>query len=343
MAQRPFLSVIVPVYNAERYLSQTLNSILSQTFSDFEVICVDDCSSDRSFEILKEYGKKDGRIKFIKTETNVGAGKARDIAVDMAEGLYITFVDSDDTIEPELYEKAAEATGDGKADVVKWGASEEHFGENGKFLKSVPIIPNAAYCINEKDIIKESIILEEQTLFGYLWNSFYKTEIIKQNNLRIKDVLFYEDYFFNLDFIKYAKTMAVIDFCGYHYFKRRNESVTHSFTKDYFELSYERVRTFYELCEEKNMLDGKSSEVLGNKLIRYTLSAAARNNNPLSGLDKKGRKKWAERLYEKPLYALLLGKKFKTNIIFSLFKAFINKKMTFMILFSGKILYFLGK
>ena len=298
MDQRPFLSVIIPVYNAEKYLSQTLDSILTQTFSDFEVICVDDCSSDGSFEILEDYEKKDRRIKCFKTETNLGAGEARNFAIDMAKGEYITFVDSDDTIECELYQKAAEAANEGRSDIVTWGAREEHYGKNGKFLKSIPIIPKAENCVTEEEIIRTSVLLEEQTLFGYLWNSFYKTDVVKKNSLRIKDVFFYEDYFFNLDFIKHATTMRVIDYCGYHYFKRSYESVTHSFTKDYFELSYERVRTFYELCEEKNVLDNKAVEVLGNKLIRYTMSAAARNNNTLSELDRKKRKKWAENLYE---------------------------------------------
>lgn len=92
------ISILVPVYNVEKYLRSCLDSILTQTFSNFEVICVDDGSSDKSGYILDEYARKDARIK-VKHKENSGYGQTMNIAVSMASGKYIGIVESDDTIE----------------------------------------------------------------------------------------------------------------------------------------------------------------------------------------------------------------------------------------------------
>ena len=90
------ITVIIPVYNVEKYLQKALDSIINQTLKDIEIICVDDCSTDSSFEILQEYGQKDSRIKILQTDANSGPGIARNKALDIAQGEYILFVDPDD-------------------------------------------------------------------------------------------------------------------------------------------------------------------------------------------------------------------------------------------------------
>ena len=92
----PKISVIIPVYNVEKYLSECLDSIVNQTFKDIEVICVNDCSTDNSLSILKEYASKDKRIKIISISSNRGCGYARKIALREASGEYILLCDSDD-------------------------------------------------------------------------------------------------------------------------------------------------------------------------------------------------------------------------------------------------------
>ena len=96
------LSVIVPVYNTEKYLRECLDSIINQTFRDIEIICVNDGSTDKSLEILKEYALKDNRIKVI-TQGNKGQSVARNIGLNNASGKYITFIDSDDYLDFNTY------------------------------------------------------------------------------------------------------------------------------------------------------------------------------------------------------------------------------------------------
>lgn len=104
---KPFLSIIVPVYNVEQYLEKCICSILGQSFGDFELILINDGSIDKSGLLCEEYAKKDKRIRTIHQE-NAGLSAARNAGIDIAEGEYITFVDSDDWIEPETYETAVE-------------------------------------------------------------------------------------------------------------------------------------------------------------------------------------------------------------------------------------------
>ena len=113
----PTISIIVPVYNAEKYLNQCIQSILNQTFSDLEVILVDDGSKDNSFEICKEFQKIDSRIKVLNQE-NKGAGAARNVGLAIAKGEYIGFVDSDDWIEPNMYETLYELINKNHADMA---------------------------------------------------------------------------------------------------------------------------------------------------------------------------------------------------------------------------------
>ncbi|HFU3800008.1 TPA: glycosyltransferase family 2 protein [Streptococcus suis] len=99
------ISVCVPVYNSSTYLKECIESIRNQTFKDLEIICVDDGSTDNSLEILKEFQKLDPRIQLIVQERNMGVGAARNRAIDLASGQYMSFIDSDDFIEPELFEE----------------------------------------------------------------------------------------------------------------------------------------------------------------------------------------------------------------------------------------------
>ena len=92
----PKVSVIIPVYNTEKYLKKCLDSVCNQTLSDIEIICIDDCSTDNSLNILKEYTLKDNRIKLIEFKENKGAAVARNTGIDEAKGEYIGFIDSDD-------------------------------------------------------------------------------------------------------------------------------------------------------------------------------------------------------------------------------------------------------
>lgn len=115
----PKVSVIIPVYNTEKFLRKCLDSVCNQTLQDIEIICINDCSTDGSLEILREYAGKDNRIKLIELLENCGAAKARNIGIDIAEGEYLGFVDSDDFIDLDFYKKLYGKAKETDADAVK--------------------------------------------------------------------------------------------------------------------------------------------------------------------------------------------------------------------------------
>lgn len=105
MTNDKLVSIIIPVYNASRFLEETINSIQEQTYSNWEAIFIDDCSSDNSYNLIKKYQKEDKRIKLIKNKTNSGAAVSRNNGIDHAEGDYLCFLDADDKWHPEKLEK----------------------------------------------------------------------------------------------------------------------------------------------------------------------------------------------------------------------------------------------
>lgn len=112
------ISIIMPVYNAEKYLPEALDSVLRQTYEEFELICVDDCSADKTGKILEDFQKRDKRIKILANECHLGAGLSRNRGLKEAQGKYVLFLDGDDVFEEELLEKAYAALEETEADVV---------------------------------------------------------------------------------------------------------------------------------------------------------------------------------------------------------------------------------
>ena len=334
----PYLSVIMPVYNAELYIEQAIGSILNQTFKDLELICINDCSKDKSLEIMLKLSKSDDRLIVVDSPENVGAGQARNLGILKAKGKYITFIDADDEIDSDLYRKAVCITQNNNVDEVVWGLTEMFYDTNDKFVRRVHISPQNKIATEKEEILKTLLYLEHETLFGYQWNSFYKASIIRENNIQFEKTIFYEDFFFNLDFAKHIKSIATLDDTGYYYFKRKNNSVTNSFTADYFDLSYRRINEMFEFLKANGYEGRQVCTVLGNRLLRYTLSALQRNCDKRSGWNYKDRKEWFIKTCELSLYKSLLGNAEVSNPAYFAMAFVIKHRMAFAADLLGKII-----
>lgn len=180
------ISVIVPVYNVEKYLSECLNSILAQTFNDFEVICVNDGSTDRSSEILLQYAKKDKRIKVI-TQKNQGLSMARNNGLKEAGGEYVYFMDSDDAIHPQCLEIAYSLAEKQQADLICFSyiKMKEKTSDVGAFdiskLKSKTTCSPLQYCFGKKYKIRFNVCTK-----------FYRRKLL--NGLEFIPQIHFEDY-----------------------------------------------------------------------------------------------------------------------------------------------------
>lgn len=216
------ISIITPVYNVQDYLEKCVESILSQTFKDYELIIVDDGSPDKSSDIADEYALKDSRIKVIHKE-NGGAPSARNAGIDVATGEYLYFPDSDDWLEPQYLENMYKCARSSNVDLVISGFTIEQFENNieSSFVTSVD-----SHIFNNKSAVRNNIHRYfNNMMVAVPWNKLYKASYIKNNDLRFPN-LKWDDLHFNLEALRNIDSIAISSEAGYHFFRSRPGSET---------------------------------------------------------------------------------------------------------------------
>ena len=201
----------MPVYNVEKYLRKCLDSILNQTFQDFEIICVDDGSSDKSLEILEEYAKKDSRFVILK-EIHLGAGEARNRGLELAKGKYIQFLDSDDYFEPDMLEELYNRAEKYQADLTVCSARKVD--KDGNITESGnPIWPlNLDKVLLDRPFSPEEFSEDIFSLFCVIpWNKLYLRELITKNNLKFQNLTSSNDLGFGYIVKVCAKKIVVFN------------------------------------------------------------------------------------------------------------------------------------
>lgn len=193
---QPKISVIIPVYNVEKYLPECLESILNQTFQDFEIICVDDGSTDRSLDILQEYKRKDDRFVILQ-QRHAGAGAARNHGIKLAEGKYIQFLDSDDYFEPTLLEEMYNHAEKFDSDLTV--CSSRKVDDNGNITETGS--PN--FPINIDKVPMEQVFSRQDfkdeifcLLIPVVWNKLIRKLFLEENYLEFPQLSIYEDIAF---------------------------------------------------------------------------------------------------------------------------------------------------
>ena len=155
------VSIITPVYNAERFIAQTVDSVIAQTYAQWEMLLVDDCSTDRSAQIIAQYAQRDGRIRYIRLERNMGAAAARNRGLDEARGRYVAFVDSDDLWKADKLDKQLKLMGEKHAGFTF--TAIEIIGENGTVIKPKrPVRPviNYGFLLSNTMIACSSVVVD---------------------------------------------------------------------------------------------------------------------------------------------------------------------------------------
>lgn len=209
------ISIVVPVYNTERYLSRCIGSILSQSYTNFEVLLIDDGSKDNSSKICDEYASKDQRIKVVHTE-NKGVSKARNLGILHSKGMWICFIDSDDFVE---YNYLAAFL---KCDLKSCDYIVQDFEISGyKTKKWFRVLSKGKYDIKDRKIVSDLF------LYGVPWGKLYKLSILKDNDILFDVKLsIHEDHVFVLTYLQYVKTFEVTNNKGYKYCINDEPSLT---------------------------------------------------------------------------------------------------------------------
>ena len=206
------VSVIIPVYNTEKYLPECLESVLNQTLKDIEIICVDDASSDQSGAVLDKYGRHDDRITVFHLERNQRQGHARNYGMDKARGKYVYFLDSDDMIEPEALEELSALADRDNLDVIFFDNKEKYENED---LRNIYVPPFSLREGEYRDEVVTGNELMEEFLRQNEWTCypqriFWRREFLQQNGIRYKEGCEHEDEFFAFAGILTAKRVRYV-------------------------------------------------------------------------------------------------------------------------------------
>jgi len=202
-----FVSVIIPVYNVERYLRECLDSVVNQTLREIQIICVNNGSEDGSLAILREYAGRDPRMMVL-DQTNEGQSIARNLAIAHAAGEYIVFVDSDDTIDRDLCRRAYELAKKRNSDIVLYDFST---------FTNVRDIPMKAETSTSLSAVRSS---ERATLLrqmGVVWTKCVRTDFIRSNDIRFPERRIYEDIFVHWQFVILFHDLEILPEKLYHY------------------------------------------------------------------------------------------------------------------------------
>ena len=240
------VSVIVPVFNTEKYLEKCLNSLINQTLQDIEIICINDGSTDKSADIIKKFTNKDSRFKLINQE-NKKQGAERNAGMKIAKGEYIGFVDSDDWVDLEYYEKLYNAAKKYNADMALATNIRTGHGKDKKRLN-----------ITEEKFVttlQDKIDVCQQWKNECPTNKIYRHSMLKNNNITWPEGVYCEDKLFTIKAVYYANSIVTVPDINYYYYRNPNSTVNSKAQKHYKQLKLDKniaKKSVLDFLKEKN-------------------------------------------------------------------------------------------
>lgn len=264
------ISIIVPVYNVEKYLEKCLDSLTNQTIQDLEFICINDGSTDNSLKILEHYAQTDSRIKIF-NQKNAGISVTRNKGIELATGEYIAFCDSDDWVDLDFYEKLYKSATKNNADIASASIIREKKGKAEQYYVYKDIFISEDYY--------EKLKLCDIPQYNYVWNKIYKTSELKKANIKFEVGLTYEDIAFTPQVLYHLKKLVTVPDTYIHYFYREGSIVHQKCNLPNYKKTMEIAKKF---LHSKNIdietLKPKTIQVqiFGITLIRKTI----REKNP---------------------------------------------------------------
>ena len=220
----PAISVLIPVYNVEEYLEECVESVLKQSFQDFEIILVDDCSSDNSLNICKKLENSDSRIKVICHKNNRGVSAARNTCLRAAIGKYIAYVDSDDIIKTEYLMEMYQLAEKYDADVVATGGTEYKLNENGEWVEGVKIELAEETLMLTEDITTRMENMAKYKFSPNIWSKLINRRVFVENEICRFEAIQFEDVLFHFPLL-YSAKRYILSPCNSYLYRQSPESI----------------------------------------------------------------------------------------------------------------------
>lgn len=258
----PKISIILPCYNVEQFVGKSIQSVLNQTWTDFELLVVIDGSPDNSKAIASSF--RDSRISVYEKE-NGGLSDARNYGIDRATGDFIYFMDSDDWIEPTLLEDNVKIMEEEALDLVVFGYYQDNENKVGKIESSIKFVPKVhAYHKNDPHL---DIDPNHLGILGYAWNKLYRKSFLDEHKFRFpKGISLVEDILFNAALFSHCDHIRFNRKAYYHYINREEETIMKTFHENSFELNKMKITVLKEWFEEWEVQN--QDKLLAQALIR---------------------------------------------------------------------------
>ena len=266
---KDIISIIIPVYNAEKTINRCLKSVCNQTYKNLEIIIVDDGSTDSTNEILTSWKHKDSRVHIIQ-QNNRGAASARNIGMSAIKGAYFGFVDADDWVEPEFYEKLYNSAEKNRLDIVSASIREFYNGDIQKERvnsENSPVfsgVQAASYMFRYEEGIRTVV-----------WDKLYRASVMK--TLRFDEYVFAEDTLFNYGAMMRCSKYGRISYVGYNYDHRVSQTTGKAYDSRKLSNIYvsEKIQDYYESFKQKaklsKMLRGQY-DILEDAIKQYRIT-----------------------------------------------------------------------
>jgi glycosyltransferase involved in cell wall biosynthesis len=262
MKSKVLVSIIMPVYNSEKYLEKSIRSILNQTMKSIEVICINDCSTDGSLKKLKMLSREDGRLIIINNKKNIGPGGSRNFGLKRAIGEYVCFVDSDDWLEKNACEVLYKKAKDKNADIV--------------YIKPKLVFEDKVILdhrlLTPKDIENKDTIFRKNLLRKVAWapwSKFIKRDLIIKNRIVFPDIHIAEDMDFSYKTIYYAKKITHTEAYLYNYYLREDSLMSFTNPKRRIENYFESIKLLRVFLKGKGLWKKYRKEFVYFKLYTY--------------------------------------------------------------------------
>ncbi|TDL31815.1 glycosyltransferase family 2 protein [Jeotgalibacillus sp. S-D1] len=318
------VSIIVPVYNCELYITNCMESILKQTYSNIEIIIINDGSTDNTEKVIKDYLLMDERVKYL-YQKNSGPSMARNLGIEAASGKYLVFVDADDTIEKKYVEQLYQKMIVSDADLVCCGYKD---------ISKYGIIEHSDFKFENTQSIHLMMKMVCQGTGGVLWGKMFKKDQVQVNNLKMNQDLFMnEDLIFVLEYVSLSKSFSALEEYLYNYNRMNEKSITAnldiSYTNNFISVCIllEKIldRTNFETTEKDKIILRKIQDFVinivnqqSNDLKNIGLVKAVRNIKQVVQIyyiNSKVNEFSTQLYFEKP-YIYLLKKRFILPVLF---------------------------
>lgn len=281
------VSVIMPVYKVEQYVARAIESILAQSLREFEFLIVDDGTPDRSGEICDEYARRDDRIRVFHKE-NGGAPSARNMAIDIARGKYMYFMDSDDWAEPTMLEDLFNLAEENQAQLVVSGFFIDTYYSDTEFYTQDQKLPSRVFA-TQQEFREYACDMFDQNLLYPPWNKLFLSEYLITNHLKFPNT-FMDDFPFVLSVIRDVERVVLTEKQYYHFIRARAESETTKYRANLYEKREEEHSWMLDLYDHWGIHDARSEEMLQRRYIERVIGCVENVTCPSCTLTPKEKK-----------------------------------------------------